>query len=51
MGTQPPRADIVQGARLNRCEIWLAAVVTDFHRQFLWRDEHSEIDALCRIPW
>src|SRR5205823_8129376 len=50
MGAQSPWADIVQGARLNRCEIWLAAIVTDFHRQFLWRDEHREIDALGRIP-
>ena len=49
MGAQSPWADIVQGARLDRCEIWFAAVVTNFHRQFLWRDEHREIDALRRI--
>src|SRR5262245_35720045 len=49
MGAQSTWADIMQSAWLNRCEIWLAAVVTDFHRQFLWRNEHGEIDALCRI--
>ena len=50
MGPQPPWADLVQGARLNRCEIGLAAVVTDFHHHFLWRNKHSKINALCRIP-
>ena len=49
MGAQSPWADIVQGAWLDRCEIWFAAVVTNFHRQFLWRVEHREIDALRRI--
>src|SRR6516164_6527763 len=50
MGAQSPWADIVQGARLNRCELWFAAVVTDFHCQLLWRNEHGEINALGRIP-
>ncbi len=36
MRPQPSRADIMQGARLNHRGVWLAAVVTDFDRQFLW---------------